>query len=303
MIFALVDYYRYLRQTGRYGSNQKDGAMAIALKDDIPRQIVSQLRPGDAVFTQRLDSWKSWAMMYMTSSPIDHVAVYIGDDHVAHMTLEGSKKHSLRSLAKGARVVLARALPTEHGTPFDPPDGRGVIRPRDRPSHILPPKLQLVWVAIRIWNGFHPERFRWKFAVDSLVIGLVADAIIYGLTGMICALALSALSVAVMLANSVRFILKKIRNEEFELLSHPDIAYYGFFRNGGMFFSGVEDVGPLMVLPAIGILPLKAFLAMGRERPEDSATDKFQEFRQYVRNVTEYLDVGPGAKKAENDKS
>ncbi|QNE30749.1 NlpC/P60 family protein [Sphingomonas sp. NBWT7] len=298
MLFTIFDYLQYAFKRGRYGPNQRDGGMAMAYVDKISDEAVAQMRAGDAIFTQRLDSFKSWAMMYMTTSPIDHAAIYKGDGRIVHMTLDGFKEHSLRSVTKGARVLPVRFLRGSEETPFDPPKGLGVIVRRHRPSHVLPPRLQLAWVAVRIWHGFHPERFRWKFAADTILLALVLDALLLTYLKLPVAIPTLSLSVICMIANFCFHKARLLRNREYELLSHPDIGYYSFFRIGGAIIS---KIGTLVAFRPIGLLPAKAFLALGSERPDDPTPDKFQEFREGIRYIIEDLSLGPITKHTEDE--
>jgi hypothetical protein len=298
MLFALTDYLLYVARRGRYGKDQEDGGMAMAFVDEIPPEFVKNLDERDILFTQRLDSLKSWAMMYMTSSPIDHAAIYIGGGEVFHMTLGGAKKHSLRALTKGARVLPVRFAPSEFEMPFDPPEGRGKMVRRSRPSHILPPKLQLLWVALRIALGFHPERYKWKFLADIVILSLVIDFAAITLGAPPIAVFGTAIAALISIFNAARFTYRSWRGQSFALLSHPDIGYYSFFRIGGVMHS---KLGPLAV-SEIGILPVHAFLALGRESANHGSADELQYLRERARDILELWRSGPARGESEHHK-
>ena len=168
--------------------------MAVGFIDVIPPQDMAKLKPGDLVFTQRLNSNLSWAMMYFTSSSIDHAAVYMGDEQVVHMTLAGTKQHSLRSVAQGCRVLIMRMnmqqlarFAYENQKETDRID-KGSTRRNE-----LPPKLQLTVGALYTIHGKYWHRFRFKlwieFFATTILFGTFAWFIFGYLTAFIFPLA------------------------------------------------------------------------------------------------------------------
>lgn len=105
MLFALFDYITYTRQAGRYSRTSSD-VMGCGFEGGLPDKIISILHPGDFLIVQGLGSYISWLVMYFTSSPISHVALYTGDRNIFHATLSGSLTEPIDSLfAKKSRIL------------------------------------------------------------------------------------------------------------------------------------------------------------------------------------------------------
>ena len=288
MIFALYDYLQYAFRRGRFGDNQRSG-MGMGHYGSLSQELLSDMRKGDIILTQRLDSKFSWAMMYFTSSAIDHAAIYLGDGKIAHMTLGGFKEHKLGVLTKNSRTLPLRFAPNGGEDPFDFGDGYSRLEPRRRmPSHRLPPKAQLIWAGIRINLGLHSDRFRWKFLADILVIGMVLDLMTVWATGfpVFCSIAASACLFAS--ASALVLSVRQKFGAKLKPLSHPDLAFRAFSENGGVMLS---NLGPLVCFRPIGILPLDTFRALGGESPEDGSQDELEPIRQYIRDVVKYWDL------------
>ena len=56
LIFALVDYWQYHKKLGRYGDRVGRNEMALGHLGELPSEVVTNLREGDAIFTQRTDA-------------------------------------------------------------------------------------------------------------------------------------------------------------------------------------------------------------------------------------------------------
>lgn len=289
MIFALVDRWRFVRKKGKYGDNQPDGGMAIAFDCGVPPDVVEDLRPGDMIFTQGTKSWLSWAMLYLTSSPVNHVANYIGDGNVLHMTLSGSKIHPLRVLAKDARVLPVRLNPICMDVWFAVTEAEEYrMGPKKKKiSHHLPPKCQLAWVAILIVLGFFPDRFRWKSLFDILLLLFTIDLLSFYLFDFIFMFPIAGVVGITGILNWLGARWQDWIGHQTRALSHPDIAYRAFFQTGGLVFT---RLGTLFTCE-IGILPLNMALSLSRERPDDSSDDQFQKARQFFYDSLEGLDI------------
>lgn len=291
MLFALLDYINYRRAKGRYGTAVGASGMAIAYRDALPKEVIDQLEEGDTIFTQRMDSIFSWGTMYFASSMVDHVAVYVGDGKVFHSTLGGSKLHSINAVAKGARILPARInFPRVSSQAPDEPtidddieenevaDDGGFINRQSRLSHVLPPKLQLVWVAGRLMLGFYIDRYRWQFSADIAIAALLIDIPLYLSTGWSIALPLGGVALAATLWNVCIINLRKRAGRGYELLSHPDILWRHLHGYGGIIFT---PIGPL-ALSEFGIMPLSLFtrfqegLGLGGEGSDDGPDDKLE---------------------------
>lgn len=283
MIFALIDYVQYRLRAGRYGDHQRDGGMgALAFVGGIPEDVVAELRPGDIIFAQRLDSALSWATMYFGSSPVDHVAIYGGDGNVIHATLGGVKEHTLRVLALNARVLIVKDFASVVRGLDEPPTG-GVLALLRRWSRGLPPKGQLAMAAVEIVLGFYPASFRWKFFADVVIMCVIIDAVVYLLLHIYFALPAALILGCVIAVNLSIYAFRKWRGRPYQLHIDAGTAYRNFFRNGGPM---VTKLGTFVVCD-LGLVPLKVFLALGGQGSDDGADDKLQESGEFGRNGAE----------------
>lgn len=262
----------------------------MAFLGGLPTKVVADLWPGDMIFTQRLDSRLSWAMMYFTSSPIDHVAIYAGDGKIAHVTLSGFKMHSIHVFGKNTRVLPVRLAPPREPL-ADKPDLDKIITKwtaRELPErHPLPAKLQLVLIGLGIAFGVHAERFRWKFQADIAIMAVALDLLTHSFTRMPIFSVLACLAACLTLVNLARARRRDKTNMQHERFSHPDIAYRFFFNWGGLMFT---TIGPLVV-SALGLMPLKLFRALGRKCAEDGTDDELEPIGQDIDNFLERWNV------------
>jgi hypothetical protein len=269
MIFAALDYWHYLKRAGRFDGD-KDAFAGLAHMGHLSDDVLAQVQMGDCLVTQRLDSKLSWAMMWFTSSQIDHSAIYIGNGRIAHVTLAGFKQHSIRVLGRNTRILPIGIEPL---ISLEKPSTRPqsvLPKPRARPSHIFPPKAQLAWIAARIILGFHHERFRWKFILDTLFVTLPSDMIACTATGLPLIPFLSGNVVLIAVFNRMKSAVFRMLNKPQEVLSHPDILYHSLLRSGCTLYT---TIGPI-VATDFGLLPLKIALSLYRECADDGADDE-----------------------------
>lgn len=282
MIFALIDLYNYKKLKGRFADLAVGTSMSLGFRDRVPADTLSLLENGDVLFTQRLNSLKSWAIMYWSSSEIDHAAVYVGGGDVFHMTLGGARKHSINTVTKGTRVLPVRFAPSRTETPFaPPPDAEREFYTPKFPINKLPLNLQFAWGGLRIVTGFHPERFRWKFLLDGILLSALLDIASMLLIGFPVALIASSPMVLLSSFNYLRFAFRRKRGGRIRYISHPDLGYRSFSRIGGLMFS---NLGPL-VIADFGALPIGAFLALSREGTDNGTPDELKQIRQRVRDL------------------
>lgn len=269
MIFAILDYWHYSKRTGRFDVS-KDAFAGLAHMGYLPDDVLSQIQIGDCLVTQRLDSRLSWAMMWFTSSPIDHLAIYVGEGRIAHVTLAGFKEHSIRVFGPNTRILPIGIEPLIPNRESELRTQDTIPEPRKRLAHILPPRAQLAWIAAMIILGFHHERFRWKFVWDTLFASVPSEMIICAVSGLPFMPILSGGIVLSAIFNRVKSRFYEIFDKPQEDLSHPDILYHTLMRNGCTLFT---TIGPI-VATDFGLLPLKVALSLYGESADDSANDE-----------------------------
>lgn len=290
MLFALFDYLQYRLRKGPYGPDQDDAAMGVfSHYGEVPEHVIEQLRVGDFVYTQRLDSYLSWAIMYFASSSIDHCAVYAGNGEVGHMTLGGTRKHSLNAVARGARVLLVRPTIKSLGwAALKPREDGGYLDRSPRFFSGWPPKLQFACGGIQIAVGIYPDRWKWQFLADIGLLALAIDLPTWLFFHFVAAFPLAGVAALVTLYNMTVYWLGRTHNKPFEIISHPDIGYRAFFQDGGIIFGGYDTY---VIGQAWGIVPLglfQAFLSdagVTSKGPDDGSPDILQEIGKRVRDV------------------
>jgi hypothetical protein len=283
MIFALADFLQWKLRRGRYGERQTS-VMGLGFEGTPPRAVVSTMMPGDLIFTQRLNRWFSWMMMYFASSSIDHCALYTGNGTVVHVTFSGTSEDPLRYVAKGARVIVCR--------PLDPRQ-MADCRAREpgwvtRFFHRYPAKVQLTWAAVEFVLGFYPERFRWRFLGDLVVLAAVVDLALWKMVHfpVLSALVLPLLGIA--LFNQLRWFVRRLRKRPPPLpASHPDLLTRPFFKGGGLMLT---RIGPIVIGP-FGTLPLRAVQAIARAAPDQEESSETAELREWFREMLVRLDA------------
>lgn len=289
MLFALWDYATYRLRRGRYGQGVGSSALSLAYENVLPDDVIAQLERGDVILTQRMNSVWSWGTMYFASAFVDHAATYLGDGTVHHMTLGGERTHRVNVVAKGARTLPARLnapLGDEHFLEGVDTEGAGYeyaartldggyVERGQRMSHLLPPKLQLVFIALRIMTGHYIERYRWWFSADIALLALLIDAALYYFFGWFVATPIAGLMLLLTGWNVAKWTYRKRTNKGYEILSHPDLFLRNLNKYGGIIFT---SLGPLS-LSEIGVLPLHVFLSLqnslglGGEGADDGADD------------------------------
>lgn len=166
VIFAIVDYCRYVRRTGRFARDFRKSVMGAAFQGTYPVKAIAMMQPGDFFLVQTLNSRIAWLVMYLTSSEVSHVAMYAGESKIIHATFGGVVMEPAESLFTMEARVLPAKLDLERtgditevnekylGTPY----GWDVVMRK----------------GMRILNGRDWGYFRWKFAAD---IGLTVIAL------------------------------------------------------------------------------------------------------------------------------
>jgi hypothetical protein len=106
MIFSLIDYYNYLRRSGRFSRDIKKSPMGGAFEGSLPEKALTILKPGDALFVQTYGWFLSWLVMYLTKSEISHAALYVGDNKIMHATFSGVVTEPIESLYGSNNLIL-----------------------------------------------------------------------------------------------------------------------------------------------------------------------------------------------------
>ncbi|KOF21179.1 hypothetical protein AC244_07370 [Ensifer adhaerens] len=275
--------------------------MALGFVDAVPDNIVEQLNIGDFIFTQRLNSFWSWGLMYYASSNVDHAAIYGGDGKVGHMTLAGGKLHSLRAVAKGARVIIVRMGPFElHKFSLELEAQRKRIDTGSKARHRLPPKIQLVIAGLDIIHGKYPNRFRFKFFIEFFSSIIAISYTLYFFSGYITVFTPIILSLYYFMRFFVRNSFRYFRKYPSLTMSYPDLLLQAYFKAGGLIFT---NLGPIVTNDLIGLLPLKVFLSLARKRSDDGPDDDVEEARKFFRDLVEGWNLVDLAQGAENKNS
>jgi hypothetical protein len=283
MVFAVADFLQWKLRRGRYGERQSS-VMSLGFEGTPPRNVVSTMLPGDLIFTQRLDRWFSWMMMYFSSSSVDHCALYAGNGTVAHVSFSGTSRDPLRYVAQGARVIVCRPLDLRL---------MGEVETREptwttRFFHRYSAKVQLTWAAVEFALGFYPERFRWRFLGDLIALAVAIDLALWKVAHFptFSVIVLPLLGTA--LFNQLRWLIPRVLKRPPPLPgSHPDLLMRPFFRAGGLMLT---SLGPIVIGP-FGTLPLRAVQAIARAAPKDKEGNETAAVRDAFRDMLIRLDA------------
>jgi len=105
MIFALIDYIKYMKFKGSYYI-KNEPIMRYGFPNKIPELVINKLKPGDMIFKFTGKSFISWTIMYLTKSKISHVAMYSGTSSIIHATTEGVITEPIESLFGKNSIIL-----------------------------------------------------------------------------------------------------------------------------------------------------------------------------------------------------
>lgn len=105
MIFAIADYLHYVRKKGRFSRHPHTSFMAGAFERSLSPQAIAMLRPGDLIFVETMDRPAAWLIMYLTSSEVSHLAMYVGNGEIIHATLDGVRADPITSLYGNVRLL------------------------------------------------------------------------------------------------------------------------------------------------------------------------------------------------------
>lgn len=208
---------------------------------DLKGQIQDIALPNDMFFTQRLDSVFSWGTMYFGCSAVDHCGVYIGDGHIMHMTLAGSKIHSVNVLGRNTRVLFVdmnlpedkrkvpdiQRLKAINSSPLSEEEKRKRAEEPKKWYHRFSAKWQLLYVALRIALNFHHECFRISYIADMVIIAALLDISLYSSLGVAVAWVAVVVAALIIICNQVIWQYRTWRRKPAEPASHPVLGFQG----------------------------------------------------------------------------
>lgn len=208
MFFAFADYLHYLYRRGRFARHPDTSIMTGAFEGSLSPQVLAVLRPGDLIFVETLDWSPSWLIMYLTSSEISHVAIYVGNGEVVHATLDGVRTDPITSLQGNARLLPCI---------WPMPDEK-----RLEVAEMLRISFEGVpygWAAVRLkaWrilSGRDWPYFHWKFCADIAIFVFAADTPLFLLMGHPVLTFLLPLYLILVLFNALRWRVSPLQFSE-----------------------------------------------------------------------------------------
>lgn len=169
MIFAAIDYCRYVRRKGRFSRDFRKSVMGGAFQGDYPVKAIAMMQTGDFFLVQTLNSRIAWLVMYLTSSEVSHVAMYAGNSEIIHATFGGVVKAPAQSLfTPNARVLPAKLELTDE-VRADLPQSNAKMLGHPYAWSVVFRK------GLMILTGRDWGYFRWTFAADIALSILLLD--------------------------------------------------------------------------------------------------------------------------------
>ncbi len=129
MICALIDFACYRLELGKYNSNSS--ALKGWISKDGHEMLIGTLQVGDALFVHTRRSLLAWLVMYITRSPISHMAIYVGSGKILHATTAGVTYDEIHVLLRNGSMVTPLILPI--ASPQRPPIGGAAEQYLERP--------------------------------------------------------------------------------------------------------------------------------------------------------------------------
>lgn len=143
--------------------------MCAAFEERLPQQVVDLMRPGDGILVGSFNNWVSWLIMYLTSSQVSHVAIYLGGRQIIHQNIGGVSIDPLEDLFKPKVRLLPFAYPMPENTHDE-------IMARLRRKVGAPYAMQHVFrKAYLILLGRDWPFFRCRFFLDVLLLLALLD--------------------------------------------------------------------------------------------------------------------------------
>lgn len=170
-IFAALDYLRYRRRRGKYG---RSGVLRHAFAGTDADTLWPLLRKGDLLLISTGRQFLSWLVMYITDSPLSHLATYIGNGKIAHMTTSGFAIEDIQSLEDEQTFILPMFIPALADDRRDRLDGL-IHRMRGERYGWIPVILR----GIRILMGRDPRAYRLRFLGDAFFLALLLQGLLF----------------------------------------------------------------------------------------------------------------------------
>lgn len=148
--------------------------MGQAFQGSIPEPVKKYAyEPGAAIFTCDMDSWSSWAVMYITKSEVSHVALSIGNGQLCHVIPHrGVVVQSITSLyGQHTRLIVVN----------NPIDQALWFKSRDYLASTLGEPYSWKLICLHVLGiplGLFKNRYRWQLSVDTIIL--------IGLANLIC---------------------------------------------------------------------------------------------------------------------
>lgn len=287
MIFALADWLRYRLCLGQYSDDPSKNILALGHTYRVAEETLKVIEPGDIIICQRMNSLLSWAIMYFGGRyAVDHVGIYIGEGKVLHLTLLGVKRHSIHSLARGARILPFRPYERDKtAAEFQSPQPSVVENNSDAlvrealsdkaiaesyEKVAVKPHLQLLLRGIRIVLGLEPTSFSWKYYFDLGLVAASLDLLLWPLNQfpMVCTLWGTWLLVLIRLR--ILFHVQLRSGQKFKRDSHPGLVILLMRDYGGYIFPS----GPVNGHWKIKVSPVWAAPSSQRQRAHRSPSQQ-----------------------------
>src|SRR5579862_1086082 len=110
MLFAIVDYIKYVSKTGHYSTDTLTRLGAIHATPGKCAAVQASLSEGDNLFVHPTRSAIGWAIMYLTHGPWSHVGGIVGPGIVGEAVASGTGEYPLQSILTEGTICCSSAL-------------------------------------------------------------------------------------------------------------------------------------------------------------------------------------------------
>ncbi|SQH75984.1 protein of unknown function [Shewanella benthica] len=172
-MFILIDFIFFKFGLKKYSTKEKRKRHPINLswEGEYQQILEDMLKTGDIVFFSHKKNWISWLVQYFSKTDISHVGIYIGDGHIVHSSLSGSRKDHLQTFFDQGYEVIPTSLKNAENQPKDV----------DFSKYIgIPYSLKNVFLKGMYFTvGIPWRKFRLTYIFDMLVIFSILSATLY----------------------------------------------------------------------------------------------------------------------------